>query len=190
MADMTAHAGVTRTRRMEQAITFEMVCDMIVYWVALIGVYLMIGWVMIQGAIEKLFRGPIEMPAATAKSFETTWLATFPGLNFLWGVLGVLELAITLVLLASIVSGEFLPSRQKSLLQVSLVLSLLLFSFLAFGQVTTSNFAGLLGQFTYFGVAILMMGLVAMLPPNRPTRWLTTEYFRTHHDDTGGHPQQ
>jgi hypothetical protein len=183
MTDMTSQGGRVQSRRVTQAITFEAVCDMIVYWVALFGVYFTVGYIMWESAAEKLFHGAIVMPAAVAKPFQSTWLAAFPGLNFLWGVLGILELAIVLVLLASIVSGEFLPSRQKSLLQVSLGLALLLFAFLAFGETITANFAGTLSQYTYFGVTVLLIGLVSMLPPNRPTRWLTSQEFREQHDN-------
>jgi hypothetical protein len=116
--------------------------------------------------------------AVTTKEGEDDVLGDVPWPQLPLGVLGVLELLIVPAMYASLVSGEFLPSRQKSLLQVSLGVTLLLFAFLAFGQIITSNFTGILQQYTYFGVTILIIGLVSALPPNRPSRWLTTEYFR------------
>lgn len=172
MSDMSMH-GTTQARRATHAVDFEATCNAIAYWMALFGVYFTLGYIMWVSAAEKLFAGPIVMPAAVAKPFASTWVARFPGLNFLWSVLGIVELLIVLVMLASIVTGEFLPSRHKSLLQVSLALSLVLFSFLSFGETLTANFAGTLSQYTYFGVTILLMMLVRSMPPNRPSRWLT-----------------
>jgi hypothetical protein len=175
MADMSVHHGTTHASHGTRAITLDGVANGIAYGLALFGVYFTVGYVMWTSAAEKLFAGSIVMPAALAKTFAGTWIASLVGVNFLWGVLGVVELAIVLVMLASLVRGEFLPSRSKALLQVGLSLSLVLFSFLAFGEAITANFPGILSQYTYFGITILIMGLVRMMPPNRSTHWLTHE---------------
>ena len=175
MADYSMHETRATSRREARAIEFDVVCNAIAYWLSLIGVYFTVGYIMWMGAAEKLFAGAVKMPPVVAKPFAATWVARFPGLDVLWGVIGVVELVIALVILASIVTGEFLPSHHKSLLQVALGLSLLLFSFLSFGQTITQNFAGALGQYTYFGVTILMMALVRAMPPNRSPRWLTSD---------------
>jgi hypothetical protein len=182
MADVSVQHPTHRANRATQAMTLEVVASGIAYWLSLFGVYFTVGYVMWSSAAGKLFAGPIMMPATLAKSFTGTWIAGLVGVNFLWGVLGVMELLVVLVMLASIVSGEFLPSRQKSLLQVSLSLSLVVFSFLAFGETITANFAGTLTQFTYFGMTILIMGLVSVLPPNRATRWLSGDRIESSHD--------
>jgi len=182
MADMPMQHGTTRAGHAAHAFTLESVCSAAAYWLAVFGVYLTVGYLMWTSAAEKLFAGHIVMPAALAKTFATTWIAKLVGVNFLWGFLGVVELAIVLVMLASVVTGEFLPSRRKLMLQVSLALSLTLFSLLAFGQMVTANFAGVLSEYTYFGVTILVMGLVSMLPPNRSTHWLMSDASASDHE--------
>jgi hypothetical protein len=140
---------------------------MTTYWLAITSIYLTVGTVFFFGGIGKLFAGTIAAPSAVVEQFSTTWLAVFPGVNFLWGVLGVMEMAVFLVVLASFVTGEFLPSHRKSLLSVALGLALLTFTFLSFGQTTTSNFAGAATQWSYIAGTVVLMLLVSILPPNR-----------------------
>lgn len=185
MADMSVHHHTTHAGRGARTITLEGASSAIAYGLSLFGVYFIVGYLMGMGAVGKLFAGPIAMPAETAKAFAGTWIANLVGVNFLWGVLGVTELAIVLVILASVVRGEFLPSRQKSLLQVALSMALVLFSFMAFGQTLTHNFAGVLAQYTYFGVTVVLMGLVSMMPPNRSAHWLTRDAHPVDHDTEG-----
>lgn len=173
MADVSVHHPTHHASHATQVMTLESVANGVAYWLALFGVYFLVGFTMWSSAAEKLFAGPIVMPVGLAKTFAGTWIARMVSVNFLWGVLGVVELLVLLVVLASIVSGEFMPSRRKSLLQVSLSLSLVLFSLLAFGETITANFAGTLTQFTYFGMTILVMALVSVLPPTMSTRWLS-----------------
>ena len=59
------------------------------------------------------------------------------------------------LLLASLIRLEFLPHRDKSILQVGLAVALLTFACLAFGQTATN-----------------LLILVSLMPPNRPDRWL------------------
>jgi hypothetical protein len=182
MTDMSVHHGTTQATHGIRAITLEGASNSIAYGLALFAVYFTVGYVMWVSAAEKLFAGAIVMPAGLAKTFAGTWIASLVGVNFLWGALGIVELAIVLVVLASIVRGEFLPSRSKYLLQVGLSLSLVLFSFLAFGQAITANFPGVLAQYTYVGVTILIMGLVRIMPPNRSAHWLTSDVHPAEHD--------
>jgi hypothetical protein len=182
MADMSMQHQAAHAGRATRAITLESVSEQSVYWLSLFGVYVSVGYLMWTSAAEKLFSGAIVMPAGLAKTFATTWIAKLVGVNFLWGFLGVLELVIMLVMLASIVRGEFMPSRSKLLLQVSLALSLALFAILAFGETITANFPGVLSEYTYFGVTILVMGLVGMLPPNRSAHWLTRDVTGSERD--------
>jgi hypothetical protein len=183
MADMSVHHGTTQASHSARSVSLEGVSNAIAYGFSLFGVYLTVGFLMWTSAAEKLFAGPIMMPAGVAKPFAGTWIASLVGVNFLWGVLGVTEFTIVLVMLASLVRGEFLPSRSKVLLQVALSLALVLFSFMAFGQIITANFAGVLAQYTYFGVTILIMSLVRMLPPNRPSHWLTHDVHPVEHHE-------
>ncbi len=76
------------------------------------------------------------------------------------------------LLLASLIRLEFLPHRDKSILQVGLALALLTFACLAFGQTATNQFSGTAELYTYFGSTAVILILVSLMPPNRSDRWL------------------
>ena len=76
------------------------------------------------------------------------------------------------LLLASLIRLEFLPHRDKSILQVGLAVALLTFACLAFGQTATNQFSGTAELYTYFGSTAVILILVSLMPPNRPDRWL------------------
>jgi hypothetical protein len=59
--------------------------------------------------------------------------------------------------------------QDKSILQVGLSLALLTFACLAFGQTATNQFAGTAELDTYFGSTAVILILVSLMPPNRPT---------------------
>ncbi len=103
---------------------------------------------------------------------EGTFLDTFPGTDTAWFILGVFEFGVFVLMLASLVRLEFLPHRDKSILQVALALALLTFACLAFGQTVTGQFEGTASLYTYFGMTVVILLLVRLLPPNRPDRWL------------------
>lgn len=169
------HHPTTHVAHRAEPMTLASISESVAYWLSLFGVYLSVGYMMWSGAAEKLFAGSIAMPPPLAKTFGATWLGKLVGVDLLWGTLGAIELVIALVMLASLVRGEFLPSRSKLLLQVSLAMSLALFGIMAFGQTIVANFAGTLSAYTYFGLTILVMALVANLPPNRALHWLERE---------------
>lgn len=171
MSNITADTPTHRLARREAM--SMMILDTISYWFVLVSVYVTVGAVFFFGGVEKLFQGRVAAPASVAKQFSATWLAQFPGINVLWGVLGVLEFLVFLVLLASLVTGEFLPSHHKPLLSLGLGLAMLTFTCLSFGQTVSNNFAGAATQWSYLaGTAVLML-LVSMLPPNRPRIWIS-----------------
>jgi hypothetical protein len=74
--------------------------------------------------------------------------------------------------LGYIVRLEFLPHRDKSILQVGLALSTLVLACLAFGQTATSQFSGTASLYMYFASTAIILILVSLMPPNRPDRWL------------------
>ena len=86
--------------------------------------------------------------------------------------LGVLEVGVLVLLLASLARLEFLPHRDKSFLQVGLAFALLTFACLAFGQTVTKQYAGTAQLYTYFGSTVVILILVSLMPPNRSDRWL------------------
>ena len=142
------------------------------YWATLIGVYLMVGGLMFYSGKEKLFDDNGNAPAGVKEQFKGTFIDTFPGTDAAWVILGILEFGVFVLLLASVLFLEFLPHKDKSILQVGLATSLLTFAFLAFGQTATKQYAGTAQLYTYFGSTVVILILVSMLPPNRPDRWL------------------
>ena len=146
------------------------VFDGIAYWVTLAGVYLMVGGLMFYSGKGKLFDDDGNAPAGIKEQFKGTFLDTFPGIDTAWFTLGVLELAVFVVLLASLVRLEFLPHKDKSILQVGLALAMLVFACLAFGQTATSQFSGTASLYTYFASTAIILILVSLMPPNRSDR--------------------
>ena len=149
------------------------VFDDVAYWLTIVSVYFLVGVLFFYSGKEKLFDGDAKAPPGIEKQFEGTFVATFPGVDALWAILSVLEFVVFLYVVASIVRGEFLPSRRKNLLLIGLALALFTFACLSFGQTSTGNNEGTASLFTYFGVTAIIMLLVMMLPPNRPRAWLS-----------------
>jgi len=146
--------------------------DGIAYWATLVGVYLMVGGLMFYSGKEKLFDDDGNAPAGIKEQFKGTFLDTFPGTDAAWVILGILEFGVFVILVLSLIRLEFLPHRDKSLLQVGLAVALLTFACLAFGQTATNQFSGTAQLYTYFGSTVVILILVSMMPPNRPDRWL------------------
>ena len=146
--------------------------DGIAYWVTLAGVYLMIGGLMFYSGKEKLFTDNGHAPQGIKDQFKGTFIDTVPGVDTAWFILGVLEFGVFVLLIASLVRLEFLPHREKSILQVGLSVALLTFACLAFGQTVTRQFSGTASLYTYFGSTVVILILVSLMPPNRPDRWL------------------
>lgn len=142
------------------------------YWATLAGVYIMVGGLMFYSGKGKLFDDDGNAPAFIEAQFRNTFIDTFPGTDAAWVILGILEFGVFALLLASLVRLEFLPHREKSLLQVGLAVALLAFGLMAFGQTATAQFAGVADLYMYFGATVVILILVSLLPPNRPDRWL------------------
>ena len=148
------------------------VFDGVAYWATLIGVYVMLGGLMFYSGKEKLFDDDGKAPAGVVKQFEHSFLSTIPGTDAAWVILGILEFLVFLLVVASLVRLEFLPHRDKSILQVALSVALLTFAVLAFGQTATNQFEGTASLYQYFGATAVILILVSLMPPNRPDRWL------------------
>lgn len=148
------------------------VWDGVAYWATIAGVYLMVGGLMFYSGKEKLFDENGHAPAGIEKQFAGSFLHTVPGTDAAWVILGVLEFAVFVVMVASLLRGEFLPHVRKSLLQVALAIALITFACLAFGQTATGQFEGTASLYQYFGATVVILILVSLLPPNRPDTWL------------------
>ena len=146
--------------------------DGIAYWATLAGVYVMVGGLMLYSGKEKLFDDDGNAPQGIKEQFSGTFVDTFPGTDAAWIILGILEFAVALLLVASLFRLEFLPHRDKSMLQVGLAVALLTFGLMAFGQTVTRQFEGTASLYTYFGSTAVILILVSLMPPNRSDRWL------------------
>ena len=116
--------------------------DGIAYWATLVGVYVMVGGLMFYSGKGKLFDDDGNAPQGIKDQFEGTFLDTFPGTDAAWVILGILEFAVFVLLLASLIRLEFLPLRDKGLLMVGLSVALLVFGIMAFGQTATVQHEG------------------------------------------------
>ena len=148
------------------------VWDGAAYWATVAGVYLMVGGLMFYSGKGKLFDNDGQAPAAIEKQFEGTFLSVVPGTDAAWTILGILEFGVFLLLLASLVRAEFLPHREKSLMQVALAVAMVTYACLAFGQTASGQNEGTASLYQYFAATAVILMLVSMLPPNRGDHWL------------------
>jgi hypothetical protein len=143
------------------------VLDQASYWLTLIGVYFLVGVLFFYSGKGKLFDDDGHAPAPLKKQFEGTFIDTFPGVDAAWVILGILELGVFLLILVSIVRGEFMPHKRKSILLIALALGLVTFACLSFGQTSTGNNEGTASLYTYFASTAIIFLLVARMPPSR-----------------------
>jgi hypothetical protein len=132
----------------------------------------MVGGLMFYSGEGKLFDDDGHAPEGVKKQFENSFLHVIPGTDAAWVILGILEFAVFLILLVSLLRAEFLPHRDKSLMQVALAIALITFACLAFGQTATGEFESTASLYQYFGATAVILILVSLLPPNRADRWL------------------
>ena len=116
--------------------------DGVAYWATLAGIYLMVGGLMFYSGKEKLFDDNGHPPQGVVAQFQGTFIDTFPGTHAAWIILGVLEFGVFALLVLSLIRLEFLPHRDKWLLQCGLAVALLTFASLAFGQTVTGTSRG------------------------------------------------
>lgn len=143
-----------------------------VYWPGLLGVYLLELALWYYPFKEKVFDDGLIAPDPIKEQFAGSFIDSFPGTSVSWAILGILQGVVLVAVLASLLSGEFLPQRRKPILLAALGLSLVVFALLLFGQNMTLQFDGVASMFTYFGLTVVLMGFIRMLPPYRPMGWL------------------
>lgn len=146
--------------------------DGAVYALALAGIYLLVGVLFFYAGKEKIIDGS-GAPPAIAKQFSGTFLDTIPGIDAAWTILGILESLIFILVLVSLIRLEFLPDRRKSFLLSALALAIFTFSILAMGQNVVGENSGVAELFLYAAATAVLMGLVLLMPPNRPANWIS-----------------
>jgi hypothetical protein len=166
-----AGAGVGTAARADtdaQASTF----DKVAYLFALVGLYVMVGGLMFYGFWEKAVDGDFKIPPPLKTQFDKTFIGTFPGSSAAWAIIAVLEGLVFLLLVISLVTMEFRPSKRKPFLLTCLSLALLVFGLLSFGQNATAQHEAVASLYGYFGSTVILILFVRTLPPYTSNRWL------------------
>lgn len=160
--------------RSRAATTTTHLADVASYWMVIAATYMTFGFLFYYASKEKLFTDSGTMPAGLAKSFHGSLIVSFPGTNSSWLLLGLLEGLVFLVIAASVLTGEFLPTRRKPILLSGLGLAMFTFGLMSFAENMVGEFATVAELFTYLtGTAVLIV-LVLLMPPYRPTGWLSS----------------
>jgi NhaP-type Na+/H+ or K+/H+ antiporter len=66
-----------------------------------------------------------------------------------------------------------MPDQRKSFLLCALALAIFTFSILAMGQNVVGENSGVAELFIYAAATGILMGLVLLMPPYRPTNWIS-----------------
>ena len=146
--------------------------DKVAYLFAMVGLYVMVGGLMFYGFWHKAIDGNFDIAPPLAKQFDETFIGTIPGAQAAWVIITILEGLVFLLILASIVTMEFRPSKRKPFLLTSLAMALLVFGLLAFGQTATEQHEAVATLYGYFGATVIIMLFVRTLPPYSSNRWL------------------
>ncbi len=146
--------------------------DWAVYGFALAGIYLLVGVLFFYSGKEKIFDG-IGAPAGIEKQFSGTFLETIPGVDAAWTILGILELGVFVLIIVSLLTLEFLPTKRKPFLLSALGLSILTFSVLGMGQNVIGEHEGVAELFLYSGATAVLLGLVLLMPPYGRPGWIS-----------------
>ncbi len=165
----STHAVPMRAREAASA----RVADLASYWLIIAATYMTFGFLFYYAAKEKLFDDGGSMPVGLAKGFHGSFIASFPGVNTSWTSLGLLEGLVFVVIAASVLAGEFLPTRRKPILLSGLGLAIFTFALMSFAENMIAEFAIVAELFSYLtGTGVLII-LVLLMPPYRATHWLS-----------------
>lgn len=146
--------------------------DGVVYALTLAGIYLSLGVLFFYSGKEKIIDGD-GAPPPIEKQFSGTFLETIPGVDAAWTILGLLELAVFVLVVVSLVRLEFMPDRRKTFLLCALALAIFAFSILAMGQNVVGEHTGVAELFLYGAGTGVLIGLVLLMPPYRPQNWIS-----------------
>jgi hypothetical protein len=169
----STHPGTHPVQAGTREGTITHIADRASYWLISASIYFTFGLLFFFSAKEKLIDNSGTMPAPLAKTFQGTFVASFPGVNTSWVLIGLLEALVFVVIAASVLTGEFLPTRRKPILLSGMALSMFTFAMIAWGENLTAGFATVAELFEYLvGTAVLIV-LVLLMPPYRKTQWLS-----------------
>ena len=146
--------------------------DKVAYLFVMVGLYVMIGGLFFYGFWEKAVDGDFKIPPPLREQFDQTFIGTIPGAGVSWVIVIILEFIVFALIVASLATMEFRPSRRKPFLLTSLAMAMLVFGVLAFGQTATAQHESVASLYGYFGSTVIILLLVRTLPPYSSNRWL------------------
>ncbi len=144
--------------------------DLVAYGLIVAAIYGVLGPLWFEGARGKLF---FPVPDGIIKMFDGTFVASFPGTDVAWFIVGLIEGIVVLTLAVSLVRGEFLPSRRKPWLLLSVAASIFAYAVVAFGMTISGNGDGTASLYMYFASSGVLLILLLLMPPYRSRNWLS-----------------
>ena len=166
---MESSPTATADRRSPAGMRWE---DIAIYALIVAGIYLLLGVLFFYAGKEKIIDGH-GAPPPIVKQFSGTFLDTIPGIDAAWTILGILESAIFILVVVSLVRLEFMPERRKSFLLCAMALAIFTFSILAMGENVTGENSGVASLFLYAAGTGVLFGLVLLMPPYRAANWIS-----------------
>lgn len=128
--------------------------------VMLLPLYAVIMYTLWLPAYEKFFDRDRTVPYY-GKVFSGSIIDRIGATDLLITSMGVIEFGVIALLVASLLRGEFLPSRTAApLLTLGLWLAVVVFAMLGFGLRLLQNHAGTANQFYYLGVTLGILAFV------------------------------
>jgi hypothetical protein len=137
------------------------------YFLVLAGIYIAYGFLWYFAAKEKLIDDSGTMPAGLAKTFDGSILASVPGLDAAWVLLGVMEAVACILFALSLVTGEFLPQRRMPILLSAIGVSTVTFAAMVFAQSVIGDHDSVASLMTYMAGSIIVLIAVAAATPDR-----------------------
>jgi hypothetical protein len=148
--------------------------DDVSYWLIIAGTYLTVGFLFYYSAKRVLFDQGGAMPSGLAAQYKGSFIASFPGLNVAWVLIGLVMFVVFLGVVASLVAREFLPSRRKPILLGSLGLSMFAYGLMVFAENMVANTDSVNSLFGYFSGTAVVIILLLVMPPYRNAAWLSS----------------
>jgi hypothetical protein len=148
--------------------------DVVSYWLIIAGTYLTVGFLFYYSAKRVLFDQGGIMPSGTAAQYKGSFIASFPGENVSWFLIGLVMFVVFLGVVASLLAREFLPSRRKPILLGSLGLSMLAYGLMVFAENMVANTDSVNTLFGYFSGTAVVIILLLLMPPYRNAAWLSS----------------
>jgi hypothetical protein len=148
--------------------------DIVSYWLIITGTYLTVGFLFYYTGKRKLFDQGGVMPSGLAAQFKGSFIASFPGVNVAWTLLGLILFVAFLGVLASLLAREFLPSRRMPILLGSLGLSMFAYGLMGFAENMIGNTESVDSLFAYFSGTAVVIVLLLLMPPYRGANWLSS----------------